>query len=169
MFRVSLALPLFLAACGDGPTPEAPRPTEFGGDRPVTLRAPSTLEDGKLYPLVVVLHGYGVNGDIQTAYFGVRSLPLEGKALLLAPDGTADSSGRLFWDADLICCDYENRNPDDVGYLGKLIDDVLATWPVDPDAVHLIGHSNGAFMAYRMACARADVVRKIGALAGAAA
>ena len=59
-----------------------PRPTVFGGDRPTTLRVPTTLEPDKLYPLIVVLHGYGVNGDIQTGYFGVRSLPLEGKALV---------------------------------------------------------------------------------------
>ncbi len=171
MSRATLALLLACAAAcgGDDPEPIKPRPTVFGGNRPVTLQAPSTLEPDKLYPLLVVLHGYGVNGDIQTGYFGVRSLPLEGKALMLSPDGTMDKSGRLFWDADPACCDYNDLNPDDVGYLGTLIEDVMAAWPVDPDAVRLIGHSNGAFMAYRMACARSDLVRAIGGLAGGAA
>jgi polyhydroxybutyrate depolymerase len=141
----------------------------FGGSRPTFLRAPAHLEDGKLYPLVVVLHGYGSNGDIQSAYFGLRTLPSEGKALLLSPDGTKDSTARLFWNADPDCCDWEHRNPDDVAYLGKLIDDVIATWPVDRQAVYVVGHSNGAFMAYRLACARADVVRGIAGLAGGAA
>jgi polyhydroxybutyrate depolymerase len=144
------------------------RPTVFGGERPTTLRTPATLEDGKLYPLVVVLHAYGGSGDVQTRYFGLQSLPTDGEALVLAPDGTRDLSGQRFWDADPACCDFGNLNPDDVGYIGSLIDDVIATWPVDPQAVRIVGHSNGAFMAYRMACERADVVRAIASLAGGA-
>jgi polyhydroxybutyrate depolymerase len=34
--------------------------------------------------------------------------------------------------------------------------------------VILLGHSNGGFMAYRLACERADIVTEIGVLAGAA-
>jgi polyhydroxybutyrate depolymerase len=185
MFRLGLGL-FIVAACGaggggggggggdtdagtDAHNPPGTRPTMFGGSRPTTLRAPTTLEDGKLYPLVLSLHGYGSNGDITSAYFGLRTLPVEGKALLLSPDGTKDSTGTLFWDADPECCDWEGRNPDDVGYLGKLIDDVIAAWPVDRNAVYVVGHSNGAFMAYRLGCARADIVRGIAGLAGGAA
>ncbi|MGE0547903.1 MAG: PHB depolymerase family esterase [Kofleriaceae bacterium] len=163
---MSLVLAL-AAACGGDPR-SGPRPTVFGGDRPTTLDAPSRLEEGELYPLVVVLHGYGASGAIQAGYLSLRSLPLEGKALLLTPNGTADSTGKLFWNADPSCCDFEHRNPDDAGYLGRLIDDVKASWPVDPSAVYVIGHSNGSFMAYRLACERADVVRAIAGLAGGA-
>jgi len=158
---------LLLAACGgdDG----GPRPTTFGGDRPVELKAPATLTDGKKYPLVVVLHGYGASGFVQSAYFGASMLPAMDAALVLAPDGLIDSTGKQFWNADAACCDFDGKKPDDVAYIGKLIDDVLDTWPVDPDQVFIVGHSNGGFMAYRMACERADVIAAIAPLAGLAA
>ena len=51
-----------LAACGGDP---AERPRTFGGDRPVELQIPAALDEGKAYPLVVVLHGYSITGFIQ--------------------------------------------------------------------------------------------------------
>lgn len=156
-----------LVACGS--TSSTPPPRTFGGDRPVNLQVPSTVEDGKRYPLVVVLHGFGANGFVQEAYFGMSSLAADDTAFVLAPDGTTNSLGKQFWNADPNCCDHEHQNPDDVAYLGGLIDEVSAAWPIDPKAVVVIGHSNGGYMAYRLACDRADVIGDIVVLAGQAA
>ncbi len=153
---------LLLAACGD----PAERPRSFGGARPVTLQVPPQLDDGRDYPLVLVLHGYGANGFLQQAYFGAGALATRGDACVLAPEGTVDFSGTQFWTADPVCCDFNRLEPDDVGYLGGLVDDVLERWPIDPGAVFIMGHSNGGFMAYRLACERADRFAAILALAG---
>lgn len=163
-----LLVSLTLASCGGDDGGGGPRPLIFGGDRPAELSAPASPTPGKLYPLIVVLHGYGVNGFTQTAYFGLGGVADRDEALLIAPDGTLDSSGKQFWNADPACCDFGNKNPDDVAYIGGLIDDISATWPVDPEAVYLVGHSNGGFMSYRMACERADVIAAIAPLAGMA-
>ncbi len=138
----------------------------FGGDRPVELKTPAMLTEGKQYPLLVVLHGYGANGFVQTAFFGTNALLDADEALVIAPDGTEDSAGKLFWNADAACCDFDHTNPDDVAYIGGLIDDISAEWPVDKNQVFVLGHSNGGYMAYRMACERADVIAAIGSLAG---
>jgi polyhydroxybutyrate depolymerase len=160
---------LFAAACGGtAATPDA-APTILGGARPVKLQVPSSVQPGMTYPLVVVLHGYGANGYVQEAYLGIRDWPTAHDAFVLAPDGTIDSSGKEFWNADPVCCDKDHTGVDDVAYLGGLIDTVIAERPIDPARVFLVGHSNGAFMAYRMACDRADVVTAIAGLAGAAA
>ena len=153
------------AACGNS----VPPPRTFGGDRPVTLEVPATLTPGMRYPLVLVLHGYGATGKLQEAYFGLNHLAAQSQAFVLAPDGLTDSTGHQFWNADPACCDFDHTNPDDVGYLGGLIDAVSAAWPVDPSQIYVIGHSNGGYMAYRLACDRADVVTDIVVLAGAAA
>lgn len=163
--RRAAVLVLVLAACSDG---SSDRPVTFGGDRPVDIDAPLTLTEGKQYPLVLVLHGYSANGFVQEAYFGLNALPGRDEALVLAPEGTVDSTGKQFWNADAECCDFDGKHPDDVAYLGGLIDDVMKTWPVDPKRVYVIGHSNGGFMSYRMACERADVIAAIAPLAGLA-
>ena len=159
----SILLLALLTACGGG-SDDGPRPKTFGGDRPVDLRTPATLTDGKRYPLVVVLHGFGASGFVQFAYFGLGSLLETDAALVLAPDGTLDSNNRQFWNADSACCDFEGKNPDDVTYLATLVEDVRAEWPVDD--VFILGHSNGGYMAYRMACERADLFAGIISLAG---
>jgi polyhydroxybutyrate depolymerase len=167
LFALGLAS-ILVPACGgdDGPSDSGARRKVYGGDRPADLKTPATLTPGKQYPLLVVLHGYGANGFVQTAFFGVAGLPGADEALLIAPDGTLDSTGKQFWNADAACCDFENRHPDDVAYIGGIIDDISAEWPVDRNQIYVLGHSNGGFMAYRMACERADVIAAIGSLAG---
>ena len=160
---------LFAAACGGSAAMPDATPTTLGGDRPVKLQLPPSVEPGKTYPLIMILHGYGANGYVQQAYLEMRDWPTAHDAFVLAPDGTIDSQGKEFWNADPVCCDMDHTGVDDVAYLGGLLDTVIAEHPIDPARVFLIGHSNGAFMAYRMACDRADVVTAIAGLAGAAA
>jgi polyhydroxybutyrate depolymerase len=160
---------LATAACGGGAAAPDAAPTILGGDRPVKLQVPPDVQPGQTYPLVLLLHGYGANGYVQQAYLGVRDWPTDHGAFMLAPDGTPDSSGKAFWNADPACCDFDHTGVDDVAYLGGLLDTVIAERPIDPARVFVVGHSNGAFMAYRLACDRADVVTAIAGLAGAAA
>lgn len=161
----SLLLLIAITGCGGDP---ATRPRTFGGDRPVDLQVPAAFDEHKSYPLVMVLHGYSASGFVQEAYFGLHALLDADQALVLAPDGNVDSSGKQFWNADPACCDLDHTNPDDSGYLAKVIEDVSAAWPVDRKAVFLIGHSNGGYMAYRMACDHADAIASIVVLAGGA-
>jgi polyhydroxybutyrate depolymerase len=152
---------------GGGDPPDAAT-RRYGGDRPVQLQIPDRIDPGETYPLVVILHGYGITSLIQIAYLQLADLTEDPGAFVLAPEGTRDGLDRQFWNASAACCGQGRGDVDDVAYLGGLIDDVIADWPVDPTRVVIVGHSNGHFMAYRMACDRADVVTAIAGLAGAA-
>jgi len=165
MARIAALWWSLVIGCGGGADP-GERPNVFGGDREVELQAPAVLDDGRAYPLVLVLHGYGANGLVQTGFFQLAGLPDANEALLLAPDGEVDSTGKHFWNADPACCDFDGTGVDDVGYLSTLLEDVLATWPVDRSSVFVVGHSNGAFMGYRMACERPDLITASAILAG---
>jgi polyhydroxybutyrate depolymerase len=165
--RAATVAILLLAACGADES--GPRVKTFGGDRPADLQTPATLTEGKQYPLIVLLHGYGASGFVQTAYFHLRTLLDADAALFIAPDGTTDAGGKQFWNADPDCCDFANTGVDDVAYLGGLVDDIVAEWPVDKNEVFFLGHSNGGYMSYRMACERADAISAIVSLAGNAA
>jgi polyhydroxybutyrate depolymerase len=167
LMRVLAASLLLAAACGsDDTTPPVERPLEFGGTRPVSLQVPGDFAEGRTYPLLLILHGYSANGFIQQAYFRMGGVADTDDVFVLAPDGTTDSSGKQFWNSGPECCDVDGTEVDDVAYLGGLLDDVMAAWPIDPARIHVLGHSNGAFMAYRLACDRADVVTSIAGLAG---
>lgn len=153
---------LLVAAC----TSSSPRPKTYGTtDRPVDLQVPSGFAEGKQYPLVVVLHGYSVNGVIQEAYFNAKSLVTSDKAFVIAPDGTVDSMGHQFWNADPACCDFDHTGVDDDSYLSTVIADIKHDWPID--RVLVMGHSNGGYMTYRLACDHADQLDALVVLAGA--
>jgi polyhydroxybutyrate depolymerase len=144
-------------------------PVVFGGDRPVTLQVPGDYDPTRAYPLLVILHGYTGIGAEQQAYFGFDGAADARDILVLAPDGTINGAGENFWNASDACCDLDASGVDDVAYLGGLIDDVAAAYNVDAARTFVIGHSNGGFMSFRLACERADVVAGIMSLAGAAA
>ena len=156
---------------GTGPvTPNAPARGDIVidlGRGPVTVHVPPSYDPETATPLVMLLHGYGSSGPQQEAYMQFLPLSEEFGFLYLYPDGTADAVGRRFWNATDACCNFFGSNVDDSGYLQALIDEIKTLLNVDPRRVHIIGHSNGGFMAYRMACDHADVIASIAGLAGA--
>jgi len=135
-------------------------------DRPYGLKVPAGYDRHHPAPLVVLLHGYTSNGANHAAYFGMVDEADRGGFLLAYPDGTRNIMGARFWNATDACCDFFRSGVDDVGYLDAVIDDISARYAVDPARVYVVGHSNGAFMAHRYACDRADRVAAIVTLAG---
>ncbi|HEY3358270.1 MAG TPA: alpha/beta fold hydrolase [Polyangia bacterium] len=159
------AAALAAAACSDEGTRYQPSPVITA--RPYTEVVPTGYRPGTPTPLVVLLHGYSANGFLQNVYFGLSDLAEARTFLYAYPDGTVDSGGFRFWNATDACCDYDHTGVDDVAYVTAVIDDMAARYTVDPKRVYLIGHSNGAFMSYRMACDRAPRIAAIVGLAGA--
>jgi polyhydroxybutyrate depolymerase len=115
----------------------------------------------------MLLHGYQSSSDKVERYFDLQPAAARGGFIYVRPNGTKDRSGDQFWNATDACCDMTGTGVDDSAYLAQLIADLKARYPVDPRRVYLIGHSNGGFMAYRMACDHADAIAAIVSLAGA--
>ena len=154
---------------GSAPDAGPPRPpTRIGPeDRTAPVTLPLDYDEGGSYPLLVLLHGYSASGLLQGAYFGIPAMAREGRFIAVIPDGTPDSTGKQFWNATDACCDFGNTGVDDVAYIGGLIDEAIETYAVDPARVYLLGHSNGGFMSYRMACDASEKITAIASLAGA--
>jgi polyhydroxybutyrate depolymerase len=116
----------------------------------------------------MLLHGYTGSGAGQESYMQFEPLSDEKGFLYLHPDGTASSClTEQFWNATDSCCNFCGDAVDDSAYLAAVIAEVQANFNVDPNRIHLIGHSNGGFMSYRMACDHADTIASIASLAGA--
>lgn len=163
LLLVLVALALVGSACGSA----TPDQVVFGGDRPTELAVPTDYRHGTETPLLVALHGYGSSGAEFAEGSGLAALAEAEGALFLAPDGTIDARENRFWNGSDACCDFADTGIDDVGYIADLVAEVAEVYTVDPDRVHVVGFSNGAFLTHRIACERPDVVASVAALAGA--
>ena len=127
---------------------------------------PSSYSKDMSLPLVILLHGYGATGAMQESYMKFESVAETNKFILVYPDGTVDSSGRRFWNATDACCDFLSDVADDV-YLLSILKEMESSYSIDAKRIYFVGHSNGGFMSYRMACKYPDRVAAIASLAGA--
>ena len=81
--------------------------------------------------------------------------------------GRSTATANRFWNATDACCNFDKAGVDDVAYLTGVIAEIQAKLSIDPKRIAFVGHSNGGFMSYRMACDRAGLVAAIVSLAGA--
>lgn len=168
--RLALALLALSASAACATTitrlfPEAPQ-RAIGGDRPARLTLPTDYDPTRSYPLLVLLHGYGTTGDVLDGYLELRSRVTERQMILLVPEGLRDTDGKQFWNAGPACCDFRHTDVDDVAYLRALVEEAKRTVHVDAARVYVLGHSNGGFMAYRLACAAPGTFAAIASVAG---
>jgi polyhydroxybutyrate depolymerase len=139
---------------------------EIGG-RPVTVHVPESYDPARPAPLVVGLHGYTSSAQELESYLRLTPESDRRGFVYAYPDGTTDERGDRFWNATDACCAFFDPKPDDSRYLSELIATIEGSYRIDCARVYLIGHSNGGFMAFRMACDHADQITAIVALNGA--
>lgn len=147
---------------------------EEGSDASESTQAVEERIPGKLLPpdlgadrpLIVLLHWYSGRVEEVIDRFGIGQVAYASGWVVVAPTGLSDSRGQPYWNATPTCCDRDLRGNDDVSYLRGFIADAVERYPVDPNRVVVVGLSNGAFMAYRLACEASDLVTAIVAIAG---
>ena len=158
-----------LAGCADTDSCQANPPLIIGGERPSMVAIPVDYDVTRRYPLVMVLHGRGVNGLVQSLYMDLLDGVDRRDYILVYPDGLVAGDGRRQWRSTPTCCDTPPAEADaisDVGYLSGLIEEAAATYSIDTSRVGLIGHSSGGFMALTMACEASHLVTSLVQLAG---
>ena len=141
----------------------------LGGSRPAALKVPAGYDPSRRYPLVVELHGRGGKAADAESAFKLGQLADANGLFVIAPDGTLDaptdaSAPASFWNATDGCCNLYGSSVDDVAYLRSLICHTRANYSID--RVYVVGHSNGGFMAHRLACDASDLVTAIISIAG---
>lgn len=144
-----------------------PAPERLGGDRPAAVNLPDGYTPDKAWPLMLLLHGYSANGLVQDAYLGISKRAALDGVIVVVPDGTVDSKGNQFWNATDACCNRDASPVDDDAYLTGLVAEARTYYHVDPKRIFSMGHSNGGFMSYRLACDHSDLFAGVVVLAGA--
>lgn len=177
---ILVLLSLVVAACM--PTSSDPRdaghdtpPRDAGPPDPVfgtpprfaTVALPAAHDGATPLPLVVLLHGYGATAAFENAYLQLDRVTRARGVYLLLANGGRNAEGTPFWNATDACCDFDASGSDDVAAIEALLDEVIEALPIDPTRIYLLGHSNGGFMSYRMACERGARFAGAAILAGA--
>lgn len=140
------------------------QPTVIGGDRPAPVVAPEDVGPRETLPAIVLLHGYQVDAALQDLLFQLSPRVQTSRFLLVLPEGTQDANGDPFWNAAEECCGVGGPDVDDVAYLSALIAELREGWNVS--TVGVVGHSNGGYMAYRLACDAPSVVDRMVVVVG---
>ena len=166
--RHSCLLSMALALGGMTATALGDRLEQIPTDRgAVNLYLPDSIGPDDVLPLVVSVHGYTGNSAEHENYFRLRNEIDSMNFMLCTPNGTQNFLGANFWNATDACCNFTFKNVDDSGYLRNLIETIISEYGVDLGSIHVLGHSNGGFMAHRMACDHADLIASFASLAGA--
>ena len=177
--RLTLSAVTVLAVgCGTNEPPDQPPATAstmpssgtgtVGVDgRRVTVHVPASYDGATPAPLVLGLHGYTSNAAELEGYLQLTAESDRKGFVYAYPDGSTDQRGDQFWDATDACCDFYGSRPDNSRFLTGLITTLQSTYRIDRARVYLVGHSNGGFMAFRMACDHADQITAIAAFNGA--
>jgi polyhydroxybutyrate depolymerase len=122
-----------------------------GVTRHALVYVPNSLPANTPAPLVVFLHGNGIDMLYAIRGFGVREDAERAGFIAVFPNGTAPAMG---------CCAFNNgapiwgdkQPPDDVAFIDRLLDLVMSKYRVDSDRVFATGISNGGGMSSRLAC-----------------
>ena len=112
--------------------------------RSYVLHVPAGLT-GTQVPLLVTLHGFSNDGEMHAQQTGWRPYADGHNFIVAFPNGNYRS-----WN-------FSQYGTADITFLRNVVADISGTWCVDPHRVHISGHSNGAFMAQRVACDAPDL------------
>lgn len=135
--------------------------THNGVERPYLIQAcASGAGVAERVPLVLELHGRGIDAVRFDQLTGFGVLADEAGFALVLPNAVGE-----IWNDGRDAAP-EGFGPDDIGYLTAVLDDACARLPIDPRRIYVVGMSNGAAMAGRLACGAADRIAAIAQVAG---
>ena len=123
---------------------------------PPALRRLPALAEGR--PAMIFLHALGDDPAGAAASTGFNALSDRDGAMIAYPEGI-----RRSFNAGLCCGPSVPLEVDDIGFLSDVVSDLRRR---GASRIAVVGFSNGGMMAYRLACARPDLVDTVGVMSG---
>ena len=159
---------LVVAACG-AVAETIERTLRVGArERSYEIDLPAARRDSAR-PLAVVIVFHGGGGSADSVRRQSR-MSVKGDAegfIAVYPQGSGGIAGKLrTWNAGTCCGHAMEQRIDEIAFVAALLDDLQTTVAIDRARVYATGISNGAMMAYEVACALADRIAGIAAVAG---
>jgi polyhydroxybutyrate depolymerase len=133
------------------------------GGRSVKVHVPASYDPTQRTPVVINLHGYASDGGDQARVSKMIALSDAKGFIAVHAEGHHSPRG---WNAGVCCGSAASSGTNDTMWISAVIDELEATVCVDGDRVFATGLSNGAFMAYRLACELSDRIAAVAPVAG---
>ncbi|SVE10325.1 uncharacterized protein METZ01_LOCUS463179, partial [marine metagenome] len=102
---------------------------------------PDSTDETISVPLLLDIHGFGVNSHNQMNHTGMDKIAEENNAIVLFPQGYGNS-----WNFGVCCGDSKDNDINDVNFIRFLINHSQEEFPIDSNRVYLTGWSNGCAM-----------------------
>jgi polyhydroxybutyrate depolymerase len=134
-----------------------------GVDRTVHVHVPKGYDATKASPVVLNFHGYTSNGAEQSYLTHMNEKADAVTFIAVHPEGTGTTPS---WNAGACCGDAAANATDDVGFVGKIIDELESKLCVDAHRVYATGMSNGGFLSHRLACELSTRIAAVAPVAG---
>lgn len=135
--------------------------TVAGEERSYLLYVPDGHDGAAGPPLVVNLHGLSSSGANQADRSGFNAVADDHGVIVVYPEARRSGAvGLSRWDVTL------GDGTGDEEFIAALIDELVATYGVDPTRVYATGLSYGSVMAYTLACVLSDRFAAVGGVAG---
>jgi len=135
-----------------------------GALRETLVYVPESYEGTEAVPLLLNFHGYGgfASNHLLTSDF--RQLAEEQTFLLAYPQGSL-LDGSPHWNPSPPSATNKST-VDDFGFIESLLDNLSATYRIDEERVYAVGYSNGAMLAFGLACYRGERIAAVGSVSG---
>jgi polyhydroxybutyrate depolymerase len=143
-----------------------------GDERDYLLHVPASRSRNRFgflrrYPVVIALHGSGADGETIERQSAFDSVSEANGWLVAYPNGTTGPLGvGSDWNAGT-CCGVAARNSvNDVQFILAIIDSLASRFPINRGRVYVAGFSDGARMAYHLACDAASSFAAVSIVSG---
>jgi len=129
-----------------------------GMARTYLLNLPPNYYETSDFSLVIALHGGGGSAEQFESSSLLTSKANAAKFIVVYPNGIQGNIGVRTWNAGNCCAYARDNNIDDVKFISRLIDYLVASYKINPKKVYATGHSNGGMLTYRLACELSDKI-----------
>lgn len=136
-----------------------------GRSRNYLVHVPQQYDPQRPTPVVIALHGGGVNAAFTVATSGLNRKADRDGFVVVYPEGTGFGPF-LTWNAGGVTGWFGAAQPNDVRFLRSMLDDLACRINLDARRVYATGLSNGGMMCYRLAAEMSDRIAAIAPIAG---
>lgn len=133
--------------------------------REYILYVPNSYNENTLTPILFNFHGFGGIANEYMNYADMRALSESEGFILVYPQGSC-LGGFSHWNPSLPSSDNKS-DADDFGFVEALINQLSNDYNIDLERVYACGYSNGAMLAYGLACYKSNLIAAIGSVSGA--